>query len=230
MDGLCNGETMRAYAGFQIPGMDLLCDRREFTTAKQVQSVVRQYGREAMISELYGVTNWSFDFRGHKLQGDWQAALGVTVRAPHLAWTSMEGEAKRDYPASIFYQSPWYKEYRLLEDHFARVNMALMSGKPVVKIGVIHPMESYWLHYGPQELNGRICQEMEERFEGITRCEADGCNGPVSADNIRWLQRAAGLPQTGCMDTATWDALSHLYEIFVVQDTDCIPAFTGGWG
>ena len=68
------------------------------------------------------------------------------------------------------------------------------------------------------------------KFEGITRCEADGCNGPVSADNIRWLQRAAGLPQTGCMDTATWDMLSHLYEIFVVQDTDCQPEFTGGWG
>ena len=34
----------------------------------------------------------------------------------------------------------------------------------------------------------------------------------------------------GCMDKATWDALSHLYEIFVVQDTDCQPEFSGGWG
>lgn len=67
-------------------------------------------------------------------------------------------------------------------------------------------------------------------FEGIRPCEADGCNGPASAANIRWLQKAADLPQTGCMDTPTWDVLSHIYEIFVVQDTDCIPAFTGGWG
>ena len=51
-----------------------------------------------------------------------------------------------------------------------------------------------------------------------------------SAENVRWLQKAAGLPVTGCMDKATWDALSHLYEIFVVQDTDCQPEFTGGWG
>ncbi len=65
-----------------------------------------------MLSELYGVTDWSYDFRGHKLQGDWQAAMGVTVRVHHLTWVSMEGEAKRDYPASIGYQSPWYKEYR----------------------------------------------------------------------------------------------------------------------
>ena len=71
---------------------------------------------------------------------------------------------------------------------------------------------------------------LAKQFEGITPCEADGCNGPASAGNIRWIQKAAGLPQTGCMDTATWDALSHLYEIFVVQDPDCQPAFTGGWG
>lgn len=71
---------------------------------------------------------------------------------------------------------------------------------------------------------------LSKQFEGIVPCQADGSNGPASAGNIRWLQKAAGLPQTGCMDTATWDALSHLYEIFVVQDTDCIPEFTGGWG
>ncbi len=162
------GEAMRAYAGFQIPGMDLLCDRREFTTAKQVQSAVRQFGREAMISELYGVTNWSFDFRGHKLQGDWQAALGVTIRAPHLAWTSMEGEAKRDYPASIFYQSPWYREYKLIEDYFARIASVMSRGKAVTDIGVIHPAETCWLLWGTREKTGDAIRELDERFVGLT--------------------------------------------------------------
>lgn len=162
------GEAMRSYRSFQLPGIDMLCDNREYNTAKQAQSAAHQYGRDGVLSELYGVTGWDFDFRRHKLQGDWQAALGVTLRVPHLSWMSMAGEAKRDYPASIFYQSPWYREYRLLEDHFARLNTVLMSGEPVVKIGVIHPIESYWLHYGPEELNGRICQEMEERFANLT--------------------------------------------------------------
>ena len=60
------------------------------------------------MSELYGVTNWDFDFMGHKGQGDWQAALGVVLRVHHLTWVSMKGEAKRDYPASIGYQVPWF--------------------------------------------------------------------------------------------------------------------------
>jgi len=143
------GEAMRSLAHFQLPGIDLLCDEEEFTTAKQAQSVAHQYGRPGVTSELYGVTGWSFDFIGHKAQGDWQAALGITVRVPHLAWLSMAGEAKRDYPASIHYQSPWWQEYRLLEDHFARINTVLSRGKPLVRIAVIHPIESFWLCYGP---------------------------------------------------------------------------------
>lgn len=162
------GEAMRSYRSFQLPGIDMLCDWREYTTAKQAQSAAHQYGRAGVLSELYGVTNWDFDFRGHKLQGDWQAALGVTRRVPHLSWVSMEGEAKRDYPASIFYQSPWYKEYKSVEDHFARVNTAMMRGKPVVRVCVIHPIESYWLHFGPKEQTAQVRQALERQFREMT--------------------------------------------------------------
>lgn len=162
------GEAMRSYSGFDLPGIDMLCDRREYNTAKQAQSAVHQYGCVGMLSELYGVTNWDFDFRGHKLQGDWQAALGVTVRVPHLSWVSMAGEAKRDYPASISYQSPWYKEYPLIEDHFARVNTAMTRGKPVVKVGVIHPVESYWLRWGPSEQTDALRRQMDENHANLT--------------------------------------------------------------
>ena len=68
----------------------MLYDSRELNTAKQAQSAVHQYGREGMLSELYGVTGWEFDFRGHKLAGDWQAALGVTVRVHHLTRRSQK--------------------------------------------------------------------------------------------------------------------------------------------
>ncbi len=162
------GDCMRSYRSFQLPGIDMLCNHIELTTAKQAQSASHQYGREGVLSELYGVTNWDFDFRGHKFQGDWQAALGITVRVPHLSWVSMAGEAKRDYPASINYQSPWYKEYTYVEDHFARVNTAMTRGKPVVKIGVIHPVESYWLHWGPKQNTSTVRDQLEANFDNIT--------------------------------------------------------------
>ena len=162
------GEAMRSYRSFQLPGIDMLCDWREYTTAKQTQSASRQYGREGVLSELYGVTNWNFDFRGHKLQGDWQAALGVTVRVPHLSWVSMNGEAKRDYPGTFNYQAPWYKEYSYVEDHFARVNSALTRGKARCRVGVVHPVESYWLHWGAKENTEAIRAQMDARFKDLT--------------------------------------------------------------
>ena len=162
------GEAMRSYRAFQLPGIDMLCNRTEFTTAKQTQSAVRQYGREGMLCEMYGVTGWDYDFRGHKFQGDWQAALGVTVRVPHLSYVSMKGEAKRDYPASISYQSPWWQDYSLVEDHFARVATAMTRGKAQVKVAVIHPIESYWLHFGPKEQTAGIRAQLDENFQDVT--------------------------------------------------------------
>jgi len=163
------GDAMRSYRSFQLPGIDMLCDSHEYTTAKQAQSASRQYGCGGVLSELYGVTNWDFDFNGHKNQGDWQAALGVTVRVQHLAWVSMQGEAKRDYPASISYQSPWHNKYSYIEDHFARVNVAMTRGKADVKVGVIHPIESFWLDFGPNDQTAQKKEEAEYYFS--TLCE-----------------------------------------------------------
>lgn len=148
---LNNGDIMRTYRKMQIPGVDLLCDDVVFVTPIQCRSIVRQYGREAMLSELYGVTGWDFDFRGHKYQGDWQACLGVNIRVPHLAWQTMKGEGKRDYPASISYQSSWYKEYKYLEDHYARINTAMTRGEPLVDLAVIYPVDSYNIMFASKD-------------------------------------------------------------------------------
>lgn len=98
----------------------------------------------------------------------------------------------------------------------------------------IFPSEGIQVHEGDKKEYFIVPQTMfnilSRQFEGITFCDADGCNGPAAAGNIRWLQTAAGLPANGCLDTATWNVLSHLYEIFVVRDTECIPEFIGGWG
>ena len=163
------GECMRLYRRFQLPGVDILCDDKEFSTLKQAASVARQCGREGVASELYGVTNWDYDFKGHKLQGDWQAALGVTVRVPHLTHMTLAGEGKRDWPACIGYQSPWFAEYAAMETHFARLNTALTRGRPIVRVGVIHPIESYWLMFGPDDQTGAEREDYDAQFAALIR-------------------------------------------------------------
>ncbi|MBU2495378.1 MAG: hypothetical protein KJ935_02600 [Candidatus Omnitrophica bacterium] len=140
------GSCMRLYEYMQAPGMDLLTEHwRIFTVAKQVSSVARQFGRKWRLTETYGCTGWDFPFSGHKALGDWQIALGINLRCQHLAWYTMLGEAKRDYPASISYQSPWYKLYSRVEDYFGRINAVMTQGEEVRDLLIIHPVESMWL-------------------------------------------------------------------------------------
>ncbi|KAL0932188.1 glycoside hydrolase family 2 [Colletotrichum truncatum] len=163
-----HGEAMRCYRNQSLPGMDLLNDWVEYNTAKQCTSVARQKGIRGAMSEIYGCTHWYFTFEGHKGCGDWHAALGITFRVQHLSWLSMAGEAKRDYPASINYQSPWYKEYSYIEDHFARVGVALTRGKAVTRVAVVHPIESFWLCFGPNNSGDDEIGQRDQAFAELT--------------------------------------------------------------
>ena len=138
------GSLMRFYEHMGLPGVDVLTEgNRCYWVAKQLASTARQTGHPWMLSELYGCTGWQFDFRGHKAVGDWQALFGINLRCPHLSWYTMEGQSKRDYPASMLHQSPWYKDYSLVEDYFARFGM-LMQAEPLCDVLVLNPIESVW--------------------------------------------------------------------------------------
>ena len=209
------GEAMRSYRSFDLPGIDMLYDGRELNTAKQAQSAVHQFGAQGMMSELYGVTNWDFDFRGHKLAGDWQAALGVTLRVHHLTWTSMAGEAKRDYPASIGYQSPWYRQYHLIEDYFARLNTALTRGKCEVKVAVVHPIESYWLYWGPREQTQARRSEMDRNFKDLTDWLLFGLIDFDFISESLWEELT---PESQCQSQAPFAVGKMQYDIILVPN------------
>ncbi len=148
MSGLVSvcSTAMRFYEHMQAPGIDILTKQaRELDTAKACVSAARQCGRRWVLSELYGVTGWEFTLCDHKWVGDWQAALGINLRCPHLSWYTMEGDAKRDYPASILHQSPWWPYYEMIEDYYARVHVLMTRGEAVRDILVVHPIESMWL-------------------------------------------------------------------------------------
>ena len=70
---------------------------------------------------------------------------------------------------------------------------------------------------------------LARQFQGIADAPADGVHSAPWAANVRWLQQAGGLPQTGTLDQPAWDALSRLYEVFVVRERER-DGFDGGWG
>ena len=150
-DSLCcqatmQGSLMRYYEYMDDPGIDILSEYNTcYWAVTQVSSVARQLGKKWLLSELDGCTGWQMNFPSHKNIGDWQALLGINLRCPHLSWYTMKGEAKRDYTASILHQSPWYREYRYVEDYFSRIHTALSDGKNESSLLVMNPIESVWL-------------------------------------------------------------------------------------
>ena len=149
-DSLCcqatmQGSLMRYYEYMDYPGIDILSEYNTcYWAVTQISSVARQLDKKWILSELDGCTGWQMNFQSHKNIGDWQALLGINLRCPHLSWYTMKGEAKRDYPASILHQSPWYGEYSYVEDYFARLHTALFDGKNECSLLVINPIESVW--------------------------------------------------------------------------------------
>ena len=169
------GSVMRYYEHMDYPGVDLLSNNnRSYWVAKQLQSAARQFDKKWLLSELYGCTGWQFDFSSHKETGFWQALFGINLRCHHLSWVTMAGEAKRDYPASISFQSGWYREYKLVEDFFSRLHVALQQGEPVCDVLIVNPVESVWAQIHPgwaQWLGAKdpVLRELEVKYEEIFR-------------------------------------------------------------
>jgi len=229
------GSTMRFYEFMQAPGIDILCGQiltreggtsPEFSTAKQCSSVLDQFGRKWMLSELYGCTGWHFNFAEHKAVGDWQAALGVNLRCQHLSWYTMLGEAKRDYPTSISFQSPWWRDYPIVEDYFARVNLLMTQGRAIRDVAVIHPIESAWglFYAGVREPLDRLNNEfmtlqntlLEEHFD-FDYVDEDILerHGSVEGDSLRVAEakyRVVIVPPMLTIRKSTLKFLSGLLE------------------
>ncbi len=140
-----SGSMMRFYEYMNYPGIDNLTAHNPcYWAAIQCASVARQMGKPFVLSELYGCTGWDTSLREYKRIGDWQALFGINLRCPHLSWYTMEGEAKRDYPSSILHQNAWYRDWKFIEDYFARIGMILSEGERQADLLVIHPVEQMW--------------------------------------------------------------------------------------
>jgi hypothetical protein len=174
-----SGSVMRYYEHMDYPGVDVLSEgNRNFWVAKQVYSVAKQLEKKYILSELYGCTGWQFRFEGHKQVGDWQAVMGINMRCHHLSWYTMKGQAKRDYPASIFHQSAWYDRYHYVEAYFARMGYALSCGTPVTDTLVINPIESVWGYvrkgcFAHLEGNTPQIKEVEEKYRAQFKALTD---------------------------------------------------------
>ena len=162
----CSGSTMQFYEWFDMPGMDWLCRTGvDNMAAKQLSSVCEQLKKKRVLSEMYGCAGWNIGFDDMKWIGEWHYVLGINYMLQHLGLYSLLGSRKREYPASLFYQQPWWKDFNLFNDYFARLSMINSESSPIIDILVLHPISSAWILYdgSPDSTN-----ELENSFKKLS--------------------------------------------------------------
>ena len=114
---------MAMYAWPQVPAIDLLFNQFDEDTGdqfgdvrnvKELSSVANQLGLRRTLSETYGGGGWDLRFEDMKRLGDWEYVLGVNFMNQHLAFETLAGARKYDYPQSFSYHEPWWKHYHAL--------------------------------------------------------------------------------------------------------------------
>ncbi|MFA6451282.1 MAG: glycosyl hydrolase [bacterium] len=162
------GAAMPMYEYMQMPGIDHLGRNiADVLTAKQASSAAHQFGRPLVLSELYGCAGWNLSLENMKWIADWHYALGINFMNQHLAWYSMRGCRKHDYPCSISYHSPWWRYHKVFGDYLLRATYFTAQGEYSADTLLLHPITSAWAIYastneGPaQILNGEFTSLLE---------------------------------------------------------------------
>ena len=168
-------KVMPNYRHQSIPGIDHLGRQiQERITAKQCHSIVNQYGKERMLSELYGCSGGSLSFEDRLWIASQQICLGVNLLNPHLSLYTMAGCRKRDYPANLFYQQPWWPVNKEIDEPLSRLCMALSQGAYHAEALILHPQESVqalwksrWQSRNDQLLDGYGVWDAEPTDRGV---------------------------------------------------------------
>ena len=150
-------DNMAMYAWQHMPGIDMLMNQfnevepqaqfGNIRSVKEVRSVANQLGRKRVLCETYGASGWEERFEDFKRLGDWQTALGVNFMNQHLSHLSIAGDRKYDCPPSFSAHSPWWPYYKVLNDHFSRLSVAMSMGEQINDILVIEPTTTIWFYY-----------------------------------------------------------------------------------
>ena len=166
------GAAMPHYEFMHWPGIDKLGRHiDQVVTVKQVSSAADQLGKERAFCEVFGCVGQQVSFFHRKWIADWQAALGISFVNHHLSLYSMRGERKRDFPANLFYQQPWWDYEKGLSDYIARLSYAVSAGKRNVDILVIHPIASAWSSHSPVACRNelRYMQGGDDLFDKLSK-------------------------------------------------------------
>jgi hypothetical protein len=187
-------DNMAMYAWHQVPAIDMLFNQFDevspqaqfgnIRSVKELRSVANQMGRSRTLSETYGGGGWDETFKDFKRLGDWEYVLGVNFMNQHLSHMSLTGARKYDYPPVFTYHSPWWDNYKTLNDYFGRLSMVMSQGLQSNDILILEPTSTLWSYYSHTGSNPAL-MEIGKSFQAfITLFEKNQIEYDLGSENI----------------------------------------------
>lgn len=188
------GDNMAMYAWHQMPAIDMLFNQFNDTApqaqfgnvraVKELRSAANQMGYVRTLSETYGGGGWDETFRDFKRLGDWEYALGVNFMNQHLAHMTIVGARKYDYPPVFTRLSPWWSDYKALNDYFARLSLVLSQGEQRNDILILEPTTTIWLYYSHVANHPRVMEIGNSFQHFVTTLEKAQAEYDLGSENI----------------------------------------------
>jgi len=168
------GNLFRHYENMDIVAVDHLYPVIGTRTApdqhvaiKVATSAAHQVGSPRVICESFGGIFMDATMQRMKWIADWEYVLGVTVLNPHGFHYTLEGNRKRDWPPSQFYQYPWWRHYGSFNDYVSRLSRTLSGGRHAARAAVLWPINAMFATYTPQSRT-EVGDRMEDDFNALT--------------------------------------------------------------
>ena len=189
-------DNMAMYAWHQVPAIDMLFNQFDevspqaqfgnIRAVKELRSAANQFGRERTLSETYGGGGWDETFKDFKRLGDWEYVLGVNFMNQHLSHMTLTGARKYDYPPVFTYHSPWFDNYRVLNDYFGRLSLVMSKGVQQNDILIIEPNSTLWGYYSHTSRRSNApLMEIGKNFQAfVTTLEKSQVEYDLGSENI----------------------------------------------
>ena len=215
---LSNGACMPHYEYMTIPGMDNL--GRIFNRLEcqmQLSSAANQLGKKQILSETFACCGWNVSFEELLLIYEHQMVHGINYLCQHLEGYTLRGIRKRDYPATLFKQQPWWNDYRTFNNKVSRIGMLIAEGKIEHEILVLHSSGSAWANFdiNSREYASQLCSDMVDVMNRLERSQLQYHLGDATI-----MQRHAKV-ENGKITIGT-----QSYSVVVVPPCDCLASNT----
>lgn len=146
-----SGDYLRQNKYLDVCGADHLGKGIGSLNIKFTACGAHSYGKKRSAVEVFAGCGWDMTFEEYIRMITWMFQQGMQIIINHGFFYSDRGGRKNDWPPSQFFQWKGWPHQSEGNDMIRRLSYAMTDGVNEADILVYFPLESFWMHYIPNQ-------------------------------------------------------------------------------